>query len=341
MQGGSYIAFGVVEALCFIIAAPGSAIILIHFILKSKDRSASTFLYIWISVMDLIICLHTLASSVSDFYSGEPMMFGNKLFCNISGFLWVVSSTMSVFTIAVLSIARTISITFPFCKVKRIHVAIPMIMYMIIVLFEMSLPFLFQTNTEQYGYTYSVGVAQCLFYIEHVFDDASVPYWIFYNWATFGNILLPLPIVIISCCVTVYQLRARGSEIRNSEGGKIKREATITILILTGIYIAFNAPPCIVWMLNLPSIPIIWFETMRKLLGEHYVFFVKGIHFTLVKLNSLCNVVVYFCRMKDLRQFVNVWKNQVLSQQGSDINGSRRVAYPTASGVARTDSSRV
>ena len=52
-----------------IIGAPGSAIILSYFILKlkSKDRSASTFLYIWISLVDMIICLLSFASAVSDF----------------------------------------------------------------------------------------------------------------------------------------------------------------------------------------------------------------------------------------------------------------------------------
>ena len=91
------------------------------------------------------------------------------------------------------------------------------------------------------------------FYVQDVFEPESLPYQIFTNWIAFGEILLPLPIIMISCCVTVYQLSTGVSDIRNAEGEKTKREATITILNLTGSYIASNIPLRLIWIIISPS----------------------------------------------------------------------------------------
>ena len=299
-----YIAFGLVETACVIIGAPGSAIILSYFILKlkSKDRSASTFLYIWISLVDFIICLLNFVSAISDFNLGEAVLFENTYFCNITGFLWNISKCMSVFMIAVLSIARTVSITFPFLKVTRIHVAIPVIIYLLILVIQSSLPFVFITDLGTGSYIYNNEF--CIFYIDQVFEYKTVPYQIFYNWVTFGTILLPFCIILTSCCVTVYQLRAAESEIRNAEGEKTKREATITIVMLTGIYIAFNTLPCFLWIIILPWMPKDGGEWVEKIFGDNNLIYVKLLTFTSIGLNSLFNVVVYFCRLKGLRQHV-------------------------------------
>ena len=301
-----YIAFGLVETTCAIIGAPGSAIILSYFILKlkSKDRSASTFLYIWISLVDVIICLLSFSSAVSDFNLGEAAMFGNKYFCHIAGFLSNVSRNMSVFMIAVLSIARTVSITFIFLKVTCSHVAIPVIIYLFILVIQSSLPFVFITDSGTGGYSYNEGYSYCAFSIDQVFELESLPHKIFTNWVTVGNTILPLPIILISCCVTVYQLSAGRSEIRNAEGEKTKREATITILIITGIYIVFNTPLCFIWIMDLPWMPEDWLKWVVKLFGDNLLIYIKLITFTSIGLNSLFNVVVYFCRLKGLRQHV-------------------------------------
>ena len=190
-----YIAFGLVETACAIIGAPGSAIILSYFILKlkSKDKSASTFLYIWISLVDFIICLLSFGSAISDFNLGEPAMFGNVHFCNIAGFLWHVTKDLSVFMIAVLSIARTVSITFPFLKVTRILVAIPVIIYLFILVIENSLPFVFTTDSGSGGYIYYKAYSYCLFNIDHIYERGSLPHQILKNWITFHTTLMIVP----------------------------------------------------------------------------------------------------------------------------------------------------
>ena len=124
------------------------------------------------------------------------------------------------------------------------------------------------------------------------------------GWLTFVATLLPFPIIVISCCVTVYQLRSGASEIQNTEGGKMKRHATITIVILTGIYISCNAPICIWRILDMGED---WSTAATEFMfqeHENFELFYKFISFNSIVLNSLCNVVVYFCRLKGLRQYI-------------------------------------
>ena len=99
--------------------------------------------------MDLFICLLNFASAVSDLNFGKRVMFENKHFCNLSGFLWIVSSNMSIFLIAVLSIARTFSVTLTFWKVKRLNVAFPVLIHLLTLLSVSSLPLIYN------GYLYS------------------------------------------------------------------------------------------------------------------------------------------------------------------------------------------
>ena len=99
--------------------------------------------------MDLFICLLNFASAVSDLNFGKPVMFENKHFCNLSRFLWIVSSNMSIFLIAVLSIDRTFSVTLTFWKVKRLNVAFPVLIHLLTLLSVSSLPLIYN------GYLYS------------------------------------------------------------------------------------------------------------------------------------------------------------------------------------------
>ena len=303
----AFISIGLLETSCFIFGTPLSAIILSHFILKSKgDKSASTFLHTWINLAGVLICLLNFATAISDFNYGEAMIFANKHFCNISGFLWIVSKDMYTFLITVLSIARTTSLTFPFFKVKRRYVGIPVIVYLLVLVLQSSLPFFLTTGeaspTDDYNYVRNLTL--CTYSIDDVFNyNSTLSYT--YDYGISLGYITQLLIVVISCCVTVYQLRAGRSELQNTEGGKKKREATITILILTGIYVVFETPKCVMWVQYLPGVPSTIQDATLKILGDYYwTSFYKLKSFTSIGLNSVCNIVVYFWRMRDLRQYV-------------------------------------
>ena len=159
--GNERILFGIIELFIFTLGVPGSMIVLSYFILKSKEKTASTLLYALISTLDLTICVLCLTMAITDL-TGEAVMFGSTFYCHVWGYLWDVSSKMSIFLIAVLSIARTISLTFPFFNVKRFHVAIPIIIYFVTVLVEHSLPFIIAPHR---GYSFNVLYSACGFTI--------------------------------------------------------------------------------------------------------------------------------------------------------------------------------
>ena len=311
-----YIIFGLVETLCFLIGAPGSAIIMSYFIVKTKDGSASEFLNVCISFTDLVICLLTLSSAVSDFSYGDPVVFSNGTYCGIWGFLWNVSSKMSIFTIAVLSIARTLCVVVPFLGLRRRHIAIPVLIYFLIMVFQSSTPFIFTAKGAQGGYFYEKSYTLCGFYIGEVFDIGTVEFQVFQYWVSYVNLLLPLPVIAISCCITVYSLKCAGSVLirresrRNSEGGKFKHEATITVLILTFIYLAFNTPICLFWILLLHT------TVLHSVLPANEFTVDKVIFFNSIGLRSLCNVVAYFCRIRGLREYTRDMLRVVITKLG-------------------------
>ena len=71
------------------------------------------------------------------------MLFSSPVVCTMHGILWNIAPRMSVFLIAVLSISRTISLLFPFRRIKRQHVLTPVVLYMIIQVVQSTLPYWF------------------------------------------------------------------------------------------------------------------------------------------------------------------------------------------------------
>lgn len=297
-----YIIFGLIETICFIIGAAGSALIMSYFVAKTKDESSGEFLNICISCTDLIICLLSLSCAVSDFSYGDQMMFSSKFYCNVWGFLWNVSSKLSIFIIAVLSLARTICVTLPFCRVRRIHVAIPVFIYLLTLLIQSSTPFFFTAKGAAGSYLYVKSYTLCGFYVGDVFDRGTVEFQVFQYWVAYVNLLAPLPVIATSCCITVYKLKVAGTALsrtrsqRNSEGGKFKNEATITVVILTVIYLMFNTPLCLFWILGVHT------TVLESVLPSNNFTADKIIFFNFIVMRSMCNVIAYYCRIKDLRE---------------------------------------
>lgn len=239
----------------------GSAIVLSYFLLKSKDRTASTFLYIWICSTDLIICTLTFPSALSDYNSGAAVWFNNKHFCNIWAFVWFVSSKMSIFMIAVLSIARAVAVLFPLrVKLRRIHIAIPLSVYLLILLVQYTLPFVCGARA---GYSYFTEHNMCNYHWADVFEYGSWQYWALRYWTTVVYHFVPLLAILLSFGLTVNKLRKKN--IRSTAGEGKKREATMTIVILTIIYIVFNVPLAVCGII----IAVIFGDQFEALFGTY------------------------------------------------------------------------
>ena len=284
--------------VCFVIGSPGSLIVLIYFITKKK--SVSTCLYVCISFVDLLISLMALAPAVSHFYQGSYMMFANKLHCHLWGYFWVTCARMSVMLIAVLSIARTVALALPFYRVKKVHVIVPVVVLSLILLVVSSSSFYLGKKRGMY---YAQRTAKCQFNPADVVGESKTSFVFFLMLIP---ILLPFFTILISCCLSVYSLRSRRRFDHGYDQGTEKRDATVTIVLLTVGYIVFNAPLVlwgIIWMLEGEPILKILVGYFGDNITNYQVIF-SFLQVNTVQLNSVFNVAVYFWRMQGLRRFI-------------------------------------
>ena len=135
-----------------------------------------------------------------------------------------------------------------------------------------------------------------VFIFSDVFPYQSVSYWFFGYWILLINNLLPFPLILLSCGVSVYQLKSP-----NMPGAHIKRQASITIVILTLVYIVCNVPLCVLWVFSFNDKTM---SSLLKILGDFFITIDKSLSFNSVGFNSVCNILVYFWRMQGLREHV-------------------------------------
>ena len=69
------------------------------------------------------------ASSLSQ---RKPLLFSNSVFCNIHGFLWNITSRLSIFLVMILSLTRTVFLTMPFRKMDKRAVLLSIVIYCIV-----------------------------------------------------------------------------------------------------------------------------------------------------------------------------------------------------------------
>ena len=121
-------------------------------------------------------------------------------------------------------------------------------------------------------------------------------------------------LIIVSCLLTLRSLtRSKRDNVYSVAAGMLpdlhalqapKRTATVNILILTMVYLAFNLFSCAIHVMD--SLEIFSDGRIRfdSALSDSSRTFIQTFAWThVIALNSTCNVVVYFCRLSSLRQF--------------------------------------
>ena len=131
------ITMGVLLLACFSCGLFGNCIAFKYF--STQRRDLSNIIYIMIVAVDIINSVLMFSPGVSYFKERSPFLLTYRWVCNSWGVAFHVSSRLSVFLVATLSISRTVSLTFPFKQVRRRHVLIPTGVY----LFTLIIPALF------------------------------------------------------------------------------------------------------------------------------------------------------------------------------------------------------
>eukprot|EP00116_Pleurobrachia_bachei_P013395 sb/3473657/ len=108
---------------------------------------------------------------------------------------------------------------------------------------------------------------------------------------------VPVPIVLVSCIISVRKLiQSQRKSKKGTATYRMKKEATCTILWLTGVFLLFNIPLCIYFTTDFV------YQLLEKSVNySSYLLVFLTLH--TIFLNSLCNTIVYIVRTQRRRLF--------------------------------------
>ena len=199
-------------------------------------------------------------------------------------------------------------------------VIIPIVVYIIILLGQQCLPLI-----KGKGFWYADRMSMCVWLITDVNQDLeSFIFKLLHFVFMFLEFVIPVFPVVISCAISIHVLQKRKvngpiNAVRNH-----KSHATVTIIYLTVAYVVFNLP--VILYITLETV-YLWLNLdgdINELIGfstSVYSFISAFINNQMVTLNASVNVLIYFCRNRDLREF---WMHvlQCRLQQLNKRNGS-------------------
>ena len=336
--------FGISAWLCCVIGTIGNFLILTYFLHKRKagNKSTSNIIFICVNSVDILLCVLISFIGYSHLNDGVNAWFENELFCNLWGVLWNVLIRISIYLIAVLSITRAVSLVFPFKKIKRIYITMAIVIYILLQLIQGTVPFWYGVTYGYYSY-----FRLCGWTISKIAEAGSLGYIIIYFIFIVLEFILPLFPIVGSCALSIYYLRnnrtsfsqksdterkrtSNGIDIncetvrRNRKASIIiKRKASVTIVLLTLVYITFNIPVVVYYIcrivvmaFNLSENPL-----QTSILTNYYLRCFVFTHS--IVLNSVCNTFVYYIRLGHLRQYTMELAN--LSKWSSSVRRNTKI----------------
>ena len=294
MDNKSKTVYGSIELISSLTGLAFNGIALPYFV--SRCENFSNILYILIVVTDMFTCVVCIPSALSFLIESFPVLSDVQWPCTLIGIIFNTTARFSVFLIAVLSVCRTISLIFPFRKMNQSVVgSVTIAIYFILLLFQAFLPILFSET----GYFYIDDFGMCTWLIESLnfVDGYQSPTYagLFYAFIIVPW-LLPGIVVLISGGITTWRLlksHQTAQSLGSSSTTQTKR-ATITVVIVTTLYILLNTP-CWVFFLSIILNYNKSLDWHRSAVGFHMNYFSSKLS---VELNAACNPFVYILRMK-------------------------------------------
>ena len=355
------ITFGVLYTICIIFGTLANVMSFLYFI-KRKTGAATNktymiYLYRIITFVDILICFLVFPLIEASFYQTEqgkepvlfgkkPVLFGDSVFCTIWGLLWNVLPVLSVVLVAILSFSRCLLLLYPLIKLDIKKPVIILTVATLIMITEKLVAQFLSVKEIYEGVKYRYRekfVSACYLSSEKVYaaesryDSAQSFIFLF---------LLGLPVIpiLVSFIVTVYKLRVaqkNEGEVMSIEKSK-HMKATITVMIVTGIYIICNIPVLICHLYFVNHLVDNMKTLKAKGIGkggmgsglksylDNWTIVFSTSYTLLVAVNSTLNPIIYFTRMKLFRNFVikrKVGAVKFLCESGSRISRvSRQVA---------------
>ena len=306
--------FGVLELISGVCGGLLNIVCLPYF-MRGKLNISNT-LYILIIITDIVICCYCIPTGVSLLNGRQPTWLADDVICTLTGILSTVAPRLSVFLVAILSIARAVSLWIPFYKQRLCHYGGALLTYFIVTFIFATLPFhYFNLSVSQnvtLGYYYLETQGECGFNIRFLKHLNTTWYIV----ASYGIIvipwLIPAIIVIISSCISTYSLirfivpgrSYRSGSLGSQESRRLRQtsaSATQTILIFTLVYIIFNVP-CWIYHICMISRVLNHTYTTSFFLSYFYIFVLR----LSVVFNAMANPIIYITRMNGVRAYLQV-----------------------------------
>ena len=304
---------GTICVLCVIIGVPGNILSLWYFhhkIRVGKGRGSADFfgyLYLAISLTDLIICV-TIIPVTEAFINGRnSVMFEQNSFCTIWGLVWEIIPFYSVFLVGVLSISRLITLFQPHRMLSTTLLVWWLASYLTALVLSKAVPLMMKFSNVKYF----KNTMYC--FLLPIPDSV---YWAFSIASSIVLLAAPILPILITCLTLIYKLTSThlpiSTQYNQKRRGALSRQtrATKTIIIVTLVYISYNIPVFLKFVHHLQYVirntQDIQYDYKKAY--DSVVLYWYGWVFTYtvcVVMNSATNPVVYLCRMKGFNNFVS------------------------------------
>ena len=316
--------YGCIGIICFVFGISLNGLVFKYF--YNRRKTLSNTLYCVIVITDIAVSVLMLPYILPHFSEyRSPLLFSSQGFCKFWTVLWGVVSKTTVALVALLGIFRTVLIIDPFNnfvrEVKRRYFLAAILLYFVILLVGESVPLWH----DYYWYFHSTRM-RCQW------ADLATPgecdekcnriQTFVYVWNTL-TLAVPVIPMLTSVVVSVWGLSLAADG--RSEARRSKREASVTIVLFTLLYVILNIPTLIFWIMMLRD----WdsgYTTSLLDFDHPYYFYSNFVDVLTVALNSLLNPLLYLIRMRELRK-ASLWccHSQQLASQSQSTNVSSLV----------------
>ena len=305
--------YGCIGIICFVFGITLNSLVFKYF--YSRRKTLSNTLYCVIVITDIAVSVLMLPYILPHFANREGILFSLQGFCEFWTVLWGVVSKTTVALVALLGIFRTVLIIDPFNnfvrEVKRRYFLAVILLYFVILLVGESVPL-----WQNYHWYFDTLRMRCQWMDLDGCDGRCNRVQTFvYVWNTL-TLAVPVIPMLTSVVVSVWGLSFAADG--RSEARKSKREASVTIVLFTLLYVILNIPTLIFWIMMLRH----WdsgYTTSLMNFDHPYYFYSNFVDVLTVALNSLLNPLLYLVRMRELRR-ASLWcchSQQVASQSQS------------------------
>ena len=265
---------------------------------NSRKSDLASVLYVAISVIDICISVAHLPVCSPLMNGRRPMLFNSAAFCVAWTVIFSFLMEMSTFLVLLLSVSRTLAIVFPFRRVSKNAVIASFVLYPII---NLVLDFV----AYRAGITYVYGSDGP--YCYELESDYTLNQPIVKTILKISNIRstiqlgLPPIIIFLSFLICLYKL-TRGHKMRSSR--RLSRRATVTISMVTGLFLACNLPYFTLYTLE--TITFLVFNYPGPIFSNTFMFFYSWTvgKILVTALNVTLNPLLYFWRMSEFRVWV-------------------------------------